>query len=158
MGASRANARGRFRVSEMEGKGAGASGRPGGRPLVLIIEDERDTADSLAALLRLEGFDVEVAYTGADGLRATEQAAPDVVLLDLGLPGMDGYEVAARLRARADDRLPIVALTGYATAAHRRLSAEVGIDLHLAKPADPGRLLQVLRGLPLPGTRAGRRA
>src|SRR5262249_8440416 len=98
---------------------------------VLVVEDLEDGAQSTAELLRLCGHLVRVTYRGADALRAAAEEVPDVVLLDIGLPGMDGWEVARRLRDQADGRQPfIVAVTGYGTTADRWRSADAGIDLH----------------------------
>lgn len=112
---------------------------------VLIVEDLDETAQSLAELLGLHGHAVQLARTGPEALAAVENDVPDVVLLDIGLPGMSGWEVAARLRARAAGRQPVViALTGYGTDADRWTSADSGIDLHLVKPADPTALTAML--------------
>jgi CheY-like chemotaxis protein len=105
---------------------------------VLVVEDDRDTADSVALLLRLHGHAHRVARTGPDALHMAEQKPPDVVLLDIGLPGLDGYDVAKRLRAMPWERRPLlVAITGLGMDRNRRRSAEAGIDLHCVKPADP---------------------
>jgi CheY-like chemotaxis protein len=113
---------------------------------VLVVEDEPDGADSLAELLGLCGYQVAVARTGSAALRAAEADLPDVVLLDIGLPDIDGWEVARRLRdAAAGGRHPVVvAVTGYASEADRERSADAGIDLHWVKPADPAALLATL--------------
>jgi CheY-like chemotaxis protein len=112
---------------------------------VLVVEDDRDTADSVALLLRLHGHAYRVARTGPDALRMAEQQPPDVVLLDIALPGLDGYEVAKRLRAMPWERRPLlVAITGFGMDRDRRRSEEAGIDLHCVKPADPETLLRLL--------------
>jgi CheY-like chemotaxis protein len=112
---------------------------------ILIVEDYADGADSLALLLRMDGHDVEVARDGAEALERELDFRPDVVLLDLGLPGMTGYEVARHLVERRPDRTPLlVAVTGYGDAEARRRSAETGIDLHLVKPVEPARLYDLL--------------
>jgi CheY-like chemotaxis protein len=118
-----------------------------GPPLrVLIVEDCEDAAASLALLLRLDGHEVHVAGNGGMALRVAQDWPPDVVLLDIGLPGLDGYEVAKRLRARAAGMKPLlIAITGYGRDEDRRRSAEAGIDLHLLKPADPAGLRQMLK-------------
>src|SRR4051794_458459 len=103
---------------------------------VLVVEDQPDAAQSLAELLTLHGHCVSVALSGADALRSVEVRTPDVVLLDIGLPGMDGWAVARRLRAQARGKQPVVvAVTGYGAEADRWRSADAGIDLHLVKPA-----------------------
>ncbi|QBR04075.1 PAS domain S-box protein (plasmid) [Paraburkholderia pallida] len=102
---------------------------------ILVVDDNHDSADSLATLLRMLGHDVHIAY---DGSRAVEDAAallPDLILLDIGLPGLNGYEAARRIRAqRADGRYLLVALTGWSQAEDRRHSREAGFDAHLVKP------------------------
>jgi CheY-like chemotaxis protein len=113
---------------------------------ILVVEDYADGATSMAMLLRLSGHDAWVAADGPAALKAAQEVQPDVVLLDIGLPGMDGYEVAKRLQKQQAEKKPLlVAVTGFASEADRRHSAEVGIDLHLVKPADPDHLLRLLR-------------
>jgi CheY-like chemotaxis protein len=119
---------------------------------VLVVEDQVDAADTLAALLRREGHTVEVAYSGPEGVEAWRRCRPDVVLLDLGLPGVDGWEVATLLRTEATSQDPksekqplIVAVTGLDGDEERKRSDAVGIALHLVKPTDPERLLALLR-------------
>jgi CheY-like chemotaxis protein len=112
---------------------------------VLVVEDNTDGADTLAMVLRLDGYDVEIARDGPSALVKGQEYKPDVVLLDLGLPGMTGYEVAKAIVGRRPARTPlIVAVTGYGEEEARRKSAEAGIDLHLLKPVDPGELHGVL--------------
>jgi CheY-like chemotaxis protein len=125
----------------MDGKG---DGEPKLR--ILLVEDSADQAATLAILLRMNGHKVEIAGDGPTALRMVGEGMPDVVLLDLGLPGgMTGYEVARRIREKATARLPfLVAVTGFGQEEDRRRSAEAGIFLHLLKPVDPealGRLL-----------------
>ncbi|WP_167760326.1 chemotaxis protein CheB [Paraburkholderia pallida] len=102
---------------------------------ILVVDDNHDSADSLAAMLRMRGHEVHIAY---DGLRAVEEAAallPDMILLDIGLPGQNGFEAARRIRAqRADGRFLLVALTGWSQDEDRRRSREAGFDAHLVKP------------------------
>ena len=112
---------------------------------VLVVEDLEDGAQSTADLLTLCGHRVRVAYCGADALRAAAEEMPDVVLLDIGLPDMDGWQVAERLRDRAAGKQPfVVAVTGYGTDGDRWKSADAGIDQHLVKPADPAALTAML--------------
>jgi signal transduction histidine kinase len=120
--------------------------RPERRPRkVLVVDDNKDAATSLAAVLRHEGHDVRLAYDGPEALAAVHSEKPQVVLLDIGMPGMDGYEVARRLRKTPDfDATPIIALTGFGLADDHRLSREAGFDQHLTKPVDPEALLDVL--------------
>jgi DNA-binding response OmpR family regulator len=112
---------------------------------ILIADDERDTADSLAALLETEGHSVRAVYTGRDALYATAHFAPDVVLLDVGMPGISGYEAARRLRERYAEECPVlVAVTGWKKASDKILASIVGFDRHLAKPYAPSELLAAL--------------
>jgi two-component system CheB/CheR fusion protein len=106
---------------------------------VLVVDDNRDTADSLAAILRAQGFVVTTAYDGAGALHAFESMQPAVVLLDLGLPDMSGHEVAAVMRGKAAPPV-LVAITGWGQEEDRRKTSEAGFDLHLVKPVDPAEL------------------
>lgn len=102
---------------------------------VLLIEDSKDAAETLRAVLELQGHRVTVAHSGADGLRLAFELEPEVILCDLGLPVLNGYEVAARVRA--EPRLAhvlLVAVSGYASHSDRRRAAKAGFDHHLAKP------------------------
>jgi PAS domain S-box-containing protein len=112
---------------------------------VLVVEDNRDAADSLCLLLRLSGYEVSVAYSGPEGLRAAGEERPDVVICDIGLPGMDGYRVAAALRGNPETASArLIALTGYGQEEDRRRAREAGFDVHLTKPADPAAVQRVL--------------
>jgi signal transduction histidine kinase/ActR/RegA family two-component response regulator len=114
---------------------------PGGRARVLLVEDNVDAADSLTILLELLGHDVRVAYDGLAALDAVRAGVPDVVLLDIGLPGLDGYEVARRIRGLAGaERVVLIALTGYGRDEDRARTQAAGFDLHLVKPVDPDAL------------------
>jgi CheY-like chemotaxis protein len=119
---------------------------------ILVVDDNRDAAQSLAALLRLDGHRVALAYDGRQALEAAAETAPKVVLLDLGLPELDGLEVARRLRADPrfePQRTVLVAMSGYAQAADREATAAAGFDAHLAKPvelADVYRAIEAARG------------
>ena len=98
----------------------------------------------MAELLRVFGHKAYVAFNGPDGLVAADEFQPDVVLLDIGLPGIDGYEVSQRLRKRHGDALMIVAVSGYCTAEDQARSKAAGVDQHLAKPVNPESLLKFL--------------
>ncbi len=111
---------------------------------VLVVDDNVDAADSLAALLRERGQLVSVAHNGQDALDRALQQQPDVVLLDIGLPGMNGYDVAAALRRQPGGGPALVAITGYGQDADARRAAEAGFDRHLVKPVDAVELEQVL--------------
>jgi CheY-like chemotaxis protein len=116
---------------------------------VLVVDDNRDAADSLGMVLRMLGAHVDVVSDGPSALEAFDAKAPEVVLLDIGMPGMDGYEVARGIRARDPARrTAIVALTGWGQDTDRRRARDAGFDHHLVKPADMGvlqRLLTTLR-------------
>jgi CheY-like chemotaxis protein len=117
----------------------------GGGLDILIVEDDPDTAHSTALLLRCFGHQARVAVDGPSACQAARSKPPDVVLLDLALPGMDGWEVARRLRGPAWDKKPLfIAVTGYGGEEDRRRSLEAGIDLHLEKPVDPDYLRRLL--------------
>jgi two-component system CheB/CheR fusion protein len=112
---------------------------------ILIAEDEPATAFTTAALLRLDGHEVFVAGDGPSALKAVEAYDPDVLLLDIGLPGLDGCEVARRVKMRNALKTPLlVALTGYVGDADRKRSAEAGIDLYWVKPVEPELLQRLL--------------
>ncbi|HEY6820509.1 MAG TPA: ATP-binding protein [Burkholderiales bacterium] len=112
---------------------------------VLVVDDNRDAANSLGALLRMLGAEVDVVHDGESALRAFGVQRPEVVLLDIGMPGMDGYEVARRLRERTDARdVLLVALTGWGQEKDRLNSKAAGFDHHLIKPADLGALRSLL--------------
>ncbi len=111
---------------------------------ILVVDDNVDAAETLSRLLRLSAHEVRVAHDGLAGLAAAREMNPDVVLLDLGLPKLDGLEVARSLRARADGPRPLlVAITGFGQAEDRARTAAAGFDHHLTKPVDP-KLLQTL--------------
>jgi CheY-like chemotaxis protein len=116
-----------------------------GAQRVLVVDDNEDAAQSLAMLLQLEGRLVRVAADGADALKSFEQFQPEAVLLDIGLPDMDGYEVARRMRASAGGRkVLLIALTGWGQADDKRRAADAGFDEHLTKPLDPDFLSALL--------------
>ena len=112
---------------------------------VLVVDDNRDVANTLTLLLRMLGHEVSTAYDGPEGLRLAETFRPEAILLDIRLPGMDGYEVARQLRRREEFRqVLLVAVTGLATADDRQQALEAGFDHHLAKPFEPDDLRRVL--------------
>jgi signal transduction histidine kinase len=115
---------------------------PTGRPRrILVIEDHEDTREGLRTLLTLEGHDVTGAPDGVQGIEYALTNRPEVVIIDLGLPQIDGFHVARRLRANADTYYPrLVALTGYGQPEDRRRALEAGFDAYLVKPADPDAL------------------
>jgi signal transduction histidine kinase len=112
---------------------------------ILIVDDSRDGGESLAMLLRVLGADVALAHSGRHALECVDSFRPDVVLLDIGMPGMDGYEVARRIRANPANRhMQLIALTGWGQDEDRQRSAAAGFNHHLVKPADLNKLRQLL--------------
>jgi len=116
--------------------------KPGQRR-VLIVDDNRDAADSLSLLLQMDGHEVQTAYGGEEALQVIDVFAPDFVLLDIGLPGMSGYEVARRLRSKGNSA-HLVALTGYGQPEDVQRAKDAGFDAHLVKPVDVERVLEAL--------------
>jgi PAS domain S-box-containing protein len=121
----------------------------GGKALrVLVVDDNVDAADSIALLLTIDGFEAQSVHGAVAALEIVGSFNPDVVLLDIGLPVMDGYEVAQRLRARIPvERMRIVALSGYGQQADRDKASQAGFDDYLVKPVEPTVLSDFLRGL-----------
>jgi CheY-like chemotaxis protein len=111
---------------------------------ILVVDDNVDSAETMAEILKLWGHEVETAHDGPAALEAARAHRPDAVLLDLGLPAMDGYETARRLRQEGLGTL-LVAVTGFGAAEDRRRTAEAGFDTHLTKPVSPEALRRVLR-------------
>ncbi|HKZ04575.1 MAG TPA: response regulator [Methylomirabilota bacterium] len=112
---------------------------------ILIVEDSRDSRDMLRILLERAGHEVHEAADGPSGVEAILRVQPDIALVDVGLPGLDGYALARQVRARAGRRpMRLVALTGYGTPDDHRRSREAGFDAHLVKPVDPARLAAVI--------------
>jgi CheY-like chemotaxis protein len=112
---------------------------------VLLIEDNVDAGEALAELLSQSGHEVEVALDGQAGLEVFDRFNPQVVLCDIGLPGLNGYEVAVRMRERRPTTRPLmVALTGYGSAKDRQRSTAAGFDHHVVKPVIPEVLLQII--------------
>jgi CheY-like chemotaxis protein len=112
---------------------------------VLIVDDNRDAAESLGQLLQLLGATVSIAYDGPSAVEAFSAGDASAILLDIGLPGMSGYEVARAMRTRHPQRRPfIIAVTGWGQEADRAMAAEAGIDHHLVKPADIDQLQELL--------------
>jgi PAS domain S-box-containing protein len=112
---------------------------------VLVVDDNRDSADSLAALMRLSGHEVQTAYDGLEALERAQAFRPQVVVLDLGMPHMDGLEACRALRREPWGRdLAIVALTGWGQAEDRRRSEEAGFDAHLVKPVDHSAMVSLI--------------
>jgi two-component system, sensor histidine kinase len=113
---------------------------------ILLIEDNADAREALRALLELDGHEVEEAAEGLEGLQIAQTKRPEIALIDIGLPGVDGYEVARRVRALGHP-ITLIALTGYGQPEDRRRAHEAGFDAHLVKPVDPAALIKVLASL-----------
>jgi CheY-like chemotaxis protein len=120
---------------------------------VLVVDDNADSADTLCRLLRSSGFDAQTAYDGPSALAAADATTPDAVVLDIGLPGLSGYDVARQIRQRPWGRRPLlIALTGWGQDAERARTAEAGFDHHLVKPVTFDALLAILgRPAQVPG-------
>lgn len=104
---------------------------------VLVVDDNLDSADTMAELVRIWGYEVRTAHDGPAALECARSFRPNVVLLDVGLPGMDGYELARRLRAEGLAGDLLVSVTGYGQEEDRRKAEEAGFDHHLTKPVNP---------------------
>jgi CheY-like chemotaxis protein len=112
---------------------------------ILVADDNRDAAESLAALLRMVGHDVRIAYDGVEAVGLADEYHPDTIVLDIGMPKMNGYEVAQKMRAKTWGKdAMIIALSGWGQEDDKRRSHEVGIDHHLVKPLEPASLLELL--------------
>jgi PAS domain S-box-containing protein len=126
-----------------------AAGKPGPSRRVLVVDDNPDAADSLGVVLALHGFETQTAHDGRAAFEALESFQPSVILLDLGMPGMSGYEVAERIRQHPQGRgITIIALTGWGQARDRQRCQDAGIDHYLVKPVDLEVLRQLLGSLP----------
>ena len=113
---------------------------------VLVIEDQADARRALQRLLQVWGHEVSTAEDGVRGLELATSEPPDVALVDVGLPGLDGYEVARRIRATLGDSVHLVALTGYGQPEDRELAYSAGFNVHLIKPVDRDELTHALAG------------
>jgi two-component system CheB/CheR fusion protein len=117
---------------------------------ILVVDDNQDAADSLAMLLQFGGHDVHTAYNGIDAVAAATNLQPDVILLDIGLPGINGFEAGRQIRQqRTDRKVTLVALTGWGQDVDRRRSLEAGFDFHLVKPVEFSALEKILEAVPV---------
>jgi signal transduction histidine kinase/CheY-like chemotaxis protein len=115
------------------------------RARLLVVEDNQDAAESLRMLMELCGYEVTLAHSGPEGVRVALETRPDIVLCDIGLPGMDGFAVAGTLRGHAETaHARLIAVTGYGEDTDRRRALEAGFNAHLVKPVDPEKLLLML--------------
>jgi CheY-like chemotaxis protein/nitrogen-specific signal transduction histidine kinase len=132
---------------------AAAGPPPVSRRRILIVDDNEDAAEWLATLLSLSGHETHVAHDGIEAITIAERILPDVILLDIGLPILDGYEVCRRIREQPWGRdLFLVALTGWGQEEDRQKSKEIGFDAHLVKPVDDEVIMKMLASLPSGGT------
>jgi CheY-like chemotaxis protein len=111
---------------------------------VLVVDDNADAAESLGMLLEVRGNEVRIAYDGLEALEAAGDFHPEIVLLDIGMPKMSGYEVAKRLRAERGATVLIVAITGWGQEEDRRRAREAGFDHHFTKPVDYEALIELI--------------
>ncbi len=124
---------------------------------VLVVDDNRDAAISMGELLTVAGFEVETCFDGASALAAAQRFVPDACLLDIAMPGMDGYELAQQLRKRFPEHTPLLAtMTAFGDYQHLERAADAGFDLQFTKPASPGEVIEQLKqgirnGIPFAG-------
>jgi CheY-like chemotaxis protein len=118
---------------------------------ILVVDDNRDAATSLAELLKIHGHQTGIAHDGLEAVLTAERFRPDVVLLDIGLPKLNGFEAARMIRRQPWGKdMMLVALTGWGQEEDRQMSNEAGFDAHLVKPADPVALTELLGRTHLP--------
>ena len=122
---------------------------PGGARRILVADDNRDAADTLQMLLAIDGHEVRVATNGLEALQIADDFDPELLLLDIGMPKLNGYEVAEQLRERYPTRrMKLVALSGWGQAGDKKRARGSGFDRHLTKPIDPDVLQDIIRNLP----------
>jgi CheY-like chemotaxis protein len=123
--------------------------KSGARRRILVVDDYPNAAESLARWLRRLNHEVEVAFDGLEGIEAAEKFRPEIILLDIGMPHLNGYEAAERIRQQPwSKRMVLIALTGWGQEADRERSREAGFDLHLVKPVDYAQLAAFLAEIP----------
>jgi len=116
-----------------------------GSQLILLVDDNRNALLIMERILQLKGYSVQAYHSGEEALEAAERWQPAVVILDLAMPGRDGYSVCRSIRAQAwGKRMYLIALSGYGSPDDQRLSQQAGFDIHLIKPVDWARLTQLL--------------
>ena len=126
----------------------GRASSPRRRCRILIVDDNRDSADSLAMLLKIMGNEVGTAYDGEQAVEAAEALRPDVVLLDIGMPKLNGYDACRRIREQPwGQGMFLIALTGWGQEEDRRRTEEAGFNQHMVKPVDPAALMKLLASL-----------
>jgi CheY-like chemotaxis protein len=114
------------------------------RRRILVADDNLDAGESLAMLLRLDGHEVELATNGTDALHLFERTRPEVAILDIGMPGLNGYEVAQRIRGNGHKNVLLIAVTGWGQDSDKARAAESGFDHHFTKPVEPAALSALL--------------
>ncbi len=130
---------------ELDATGALPAVQVSGTLKILVIDDVRDIADSISSLLRSMGYETRTAYGGDEGLAEAESFRPDVILLDIGMPGRDGHQVCREIRQQPwGASLFVIAITGWGQESDRRLSREAGFDEHLVKPVDVSKLVDLI--------------
>src|SRR5262249_55472403 len=123
--------------------------RPSGKHRILVVDDNRDSAESLAMLLQLTGNETHTAYDGAEAVEVAAKHRPDVILLDIGLPKLNGYDACRRIREQPwAKNVLLIALTGWGQEEDKRQAQEAGFNFHLVKPVDHAALEKLLAGLP----------
>jgi CheY-like chemotaxis protein len=148
------------RLPAIEAPAEQAVAHPAAEPLpareVLVVEDNADARETLSMLLELAGHRVHAAVDGPEGLRAALEVRPDIMLVDIGLPQMDGYEVARQLRRADGEHQPyMIAITGYGSPEDRQRALDAGFDAHLVKPVDFDALTTVLQRVTSPSGLSG---
>ncbi len=124
-----------------------AIGKVDRRPKVLVVDDNRDAADSLQALFEMENCNVATAYDGFEAVQAVELAMPDMIVMDLGMPCMDGYEAARRIRGKPGSKdVLMIALTGWGQSDARQRTIDAGFDHHLIKPVNFDEIKRLANG------------
>ena len=117
-------------------------------PKIMVVDDNQDTAELMGEVLRLLGNEVAVASNGEEAISSAAQIRPDVMFMDIGLPGMDGYAVARALRSQPETAATVlIAVTGYGQCEDVRMAHEAGFDHHVVKPADLNRIGEILASL-----------
>jgi CheY-like chemotaxis protein len=114
---------------------------------VLVVDDNPDAADSVGMLIEAMGCSVRVTYDGASGLDTLANFKAAVILLDIGMPGLDGYETCRRIREKWGTQVRVVAITGWGQESDKRSAVRAGFDAHITKPADPAKLEEIIRTL-----------
>lgn len=114
---------------------------PSASKRILVADDNRDGAETMSMLLQLSGHEVYLAHSGAEALEAAKRERPDIAVLDIGLPDLNGYEVAERIRGEAwGERIKLIAVTGWGQPEDKRRALAAGFNYHLTKPVDPTQL------------------